>query len=350
MKQNLLNLSFHELITLFKDMGEAGYRAEQVFRWIYKKHIFDVSKMTDLPLNLRNLIQEKYDIKIPSVIDLEKSRKGDAQKLLLKLHDSHLIETVIMKDPKGRITFCISSQVGCPLGCKFCATGKMGFFRNLEVGEIIGQVLVATKIVGKRANNIVFMGMGEPFLNYDNVIKSARILMHRRGYNIGARRITISTAGIADRIRDFADENTQIRLAVSLNSPFDSVRSELMPINRRYNIEKLIKALKYYQQKTGRRFTIEYALMRGVNDRIEDIYKIVELFRKFKYHLNLIPINRTKNGEFMPPSKQRIELLKKELQNLGINFTFRISRGQDISAACGQLATKNAKRKFHNAK
>ncbi|MCX8065421.1 MAG: 23S rRNA (adenine(2503)-C(2))-methyltransferase RlmN [Candidatus Hydrogenedentes bacterium] len=314
------------------------YRGRQIFRWLHKKRVFDVENMTDLSKELRNQIAEKCVLVQSQIAHIRESFLSDTKKILLKYRDGQFVECVVITH-RNRVTFCISTQVGCPLGCAFCATGKVGFKRNLNAGEIVEQVLHLLSFVdlGKKNPNIVYMGMGEPFWNYDEVTRSIKLLMHQLGVNIGARRITVSTAGDVKGIMKFADEDWQVRLSVSLHSADDNLRSRLVPLNRKYPLNKLAEALHYYQEKTNRMFTFEYVLLSGVNDSLEDADALLQYAKQFKCNVNIIPWNPVAGLNFQPPSKEACEKFQNYLTQGGLNATMRREHGQDIEAACGQL-------------
>jgi 23S rRNA (adenine2503-C2)-methyltransferase len=262
------------------------------------------------------------------------------------MQDDENIETVLMKH-KERNTICVSTQVGCPLNCSFCATGKMGFKRNLEIGEIVEQVLFFgryLKAKKEKVTNIVFMGMGEPFLNYDNVLGAIRYLNQKDGFNLGARHISISTSGIPDKIRKFAKEDIEVNLALSLHSADDSTRTKLMPVNKAYPLQRVLDALTYYQDKTHRKIMFEYIMIAGINDSEADARKLIELTKKYTCLINLIPYNSSQNSIYKVSTTERIAKFKKILESARVNVLQRFSYGRDIDAACGQLANKAHKK------
>lgn len=322
--KNLTALELEEILKIPK------FRANQIFHWIHKKHLNNFDGMINLPIDLRNNLKQNFIIGNVAIVKTRKSKDGTL-KYLLELNDNNLIECVFLKDSKERTTFCVSSQVGCPLNCVFCATGKLGLVRDLTVSEIISQVYL------KEVNNVVFMGMGEPLLNYDNVLRSIYILNSKEGINIGARKITISTAGIPDGIRKLAEENIQIRLAVSLNAAKDDLRTYLMPINKKYTLKDLKSAILDYQNKSSRRVTLEYILLKNLNDSLEDAKALVEFCRGIKANVNLIPYN-THAGLFNKSPEDRFVKFIAFLKGHKIEAVKRVSRGYDIEAACGQLA------------
>ncbi|MCX7882904.1 MAG: 23S rRNA (adenine(2503)-C(2))-methyltransferase RlmN [Brevinematales bacterium] len=352
-----LNLSLEDLRTLMETIGQPAHRANQIWTWVWTKFVTDIQKMTDLPQKWRDeLSQDLVLLPLRLVDTLE---EDESIKLLFQTMDGHHIETVILKqdeateeteDPKKRLTLCLSSQVGCPLGCVFCATGKIGFARNLEVDEILGQVILAEQVLQnhphlfglslpsqRKISNLVFMGMGEPFLNWENVQKAIRILTSPKGYGIGYRHITISTAGILEGIHKLTEWNQPIRLAVSLHSPFRMGRERLMPISKTNPLDDLMMALREYQDHTGRRITFEYTVIAGINDRREDAEGLRKLLFPFKYLFNIIPYNPVEGIEWETPSPGRIKTFLRFLDEVGISATLRKSRGRKIAAGCGQL-------------
>ncbi|MFA6431113.1 MAG: 23S rRNA (adenine(2503)-C(2))-methyltransferase RlmN [Candidatus Margulisiibacteriota bacterium] len=336
--QNILEKTLDELIQEFQAFKLPAFRAKQVYAWLHRKLTYDFSEMSDLSKEIRAFLPEKYSIYLPKTKKTSKSKDG-TKKYLFELEDGCLIETVFMETREERKTVCISTQVGCPLGCAFCATGKMPFKRNLTAAEIIGQLYQIAKEYPD-ISNLVFMGMGEPFLNYENVMKAVNILLSDQGANFGQRRITISTSGIPDKIMAFAREDSQVRLAVSLNSADGKVRSELMPVNIKYPLPKLMEAVEYYISKTGRRVTLEYIMLEGVNDSEEAAEKLVRLCKKLSVTVNLITYSRVVYN-FKPSPKEVVDYFVAYLNANGIVTTVRRSRGEEIKAACGQLAAKN---------
>jgi 23S rRNA (adenine2503-C2)-methyltransferase len=334
---NILDITLPELQAEFKQSGWQPFRAKQLFTWLHKKLTFDFGQMTDLPKELRDELAKRYKLYVPAVKKVLTSRDG-TKKFLFSLADHKTVEGVLLKDNTGRKTVCLSTQAGCKLRCAFCATGAAGFQRNLTPAEIVGQVYRIAE-GGPDISNIVYMGMGEPLLNYDNVLKSLRLLTAGEGGNFGQRKITLSTCGIPEGIMLFADEGLQVRLAVSLNAATDAVRSKLMPVNKKYPLARLREALVYYQQKTGRRVTLEYVMLDGVNDRQTDLQALRKFCEGLDVHVNLIPFNPF--GQHFHPSKlAAIHHFLNGLAAAKINAVMRQSKGQDILAACGQLASR----------
>ncbi len=315
------------------------FRIQQIKKWVFKDLITDWEEATTLPAKLRKELSEKFPLKIKAKKFISKDEK--TIKALFPLKDNLKIESVLMRYD-DRNTICVSSQVGCPLNCSFCATGKMGFKRNLETYEIINQVLFFARLLKKENNkvtNIVFMGMGEAFLNYDNVIKSIEILNDPEGFNLGIRSFSISTAGIVPGIKKLMKEDKQINLAVSLNAPNNELRSELMPINKKYPLKKLLKTIDQYIEKTRRRVMFEYIMIKEVNDQDKHAKQLIRILKNRLCFLNLIPYNSTK-AKFKPSSQKRIRKFKKILKKEGVTVTQRYRFGDKISAACGQLTSK----------
>ena len=339
MRENIKDYNLEELKEKFIEIGEKKYRAEQTFKWLYKENIIDFNDMTNLSLDLRNKLNELFYIPIFNIIKKQESKDG-TKKYLFDVGDGNAIETVLMKYKYG-YSICVSSQIGCKMGCKFCASTGIAFVRNLTAGEIVEQLQAVEREENIRISNIVFMGIGEPLDNYDNVIKAIRIINNDNGIAIGARHISISTSGIVPKICKLADEKIQCTLSISLHSPVDEKRSELMPINKVYNIEELIKACKYYIEKTNRRVSFEYALAKERNDNLDDAKKLVRLLKGMNCHVNLIPINEINNSDFRKSTNENIIRFRDYLNSKGIVATIRRELGSDIDAACGQLRRKN---------
>lgn len=325
-------------------LGLQGYQGTQIFRWLHKKQTFDFDAMTDLSKELRRDLHEKAAPRQLEPVETATSREGTAtRKMLFRVHDGETVESVLLKD-RDRLTFCLSSQVGCAVKCSFCATGLSGFTRNLNAGEIVEQALhlAALARLGDRTPNIVYMGMGEPFRNYDAVTKSIRLLMTRHGLGIGARKITVSTAGDVPGIRRFAQERWQVRLSVSLHAGNDTLRSQLVPLNRKYPLAQLVAAIADYQEATGRQITFEWALLRGVNDSLRDAAELAALAGRLKAAVNVIPYNPVAGLDYEAPDAEQCETFRNALERHGIPVTLRRERGQDIDAACGQLRRREA--------
>ena len=338
-KINATGLTLEEMEELMKSIGQPSYRGRQLFTWLYKKRVSKTDKITVFSKNLRQQLDEKIDLELLTITRQQTSADGETIKFLLQLPDGLYIESVYMVEGKRR-TVCLSSQVGCALNCGFCATGKMGFKRNMSTGEIVDQLLIILKTLSVDATNIVFMGMGEPFLNYDNVIKAANIISHKDGIAIGKRKITISTAGIVPGIKKFSDDSLGFRLAISLNSADEQTRSRLMPVNKKYPLHELINAAKYYNSKSRHLFTFEYLMIGGINDSQGDAKKLKKLVRGLHGKINIIPYNAV-GGEWESPTEEKIDRFIRELLDMNMIISVRRSKGTDIDAACGQLYTKH---------
>jgi 23S rRNA (adenine2503-C2)-methyltransferase len=341
--QDITGLTLDELKRLFEKWGEPCFHAQQIFSWIYKKGIIEFDKMSDLSRDLRKRLKENFSICDLELTEILESRDG-TKKFLFRLKEGNFIEAVIIPTEK-RITGCISSQVGCKFACRFCASGLLGFKRNLNCSDIINEVLyLKNNSSGKLLTHIVFMGTGEPLDNYDNVLKAIRIINSDYGLNIGARRITISTCGIIPAIKRLAGEGLQIELSVSLHAGDDETRFKLMPITKIYPLKELISACREYIRKTNRQVTFEYVMVKGINSHLHDAMKLGKILKGLNCKVNLIPFNPVKEGKFYPPDKSGILLFKERLLKSGVNVTLRKGRGQDIEAACGQLRLRYEKR------
>ncbi|MGM0602760.1 MAG: 23S rRNA (adenine(2503)-C(2))-methyltransferase RlmN [Bacillota bacterium] len=346
--KDLKSLTRNELMKSINNIGYPDYRGEQVFNWIYKNGITDYNSMTNIPKTMRKDLQKNF--KMTDIKLMEKKKAADGTvKYLWELNDGENIESVYIPFEKsGRHSICISTQVGCALGCSFCATGIDGLKRNLSTGEIIDQVLkiqqdISSETFGDpRISNIVYMGMGEPLANLNSVLKSAEIINEDDGLNIGMRKMTISTAGLVPEIRELAEKNDQIGLAVSLHAPNDMLRNKLMPVNRKYDITQLLQAVNYYIEKTGRRVTFEYVLMDGVNDSPELAIQLSDLLRGINCHVNLIPANPVPALNIKRPDKRILDKFFEILNDRGLQVTIRKEMGSEIEAACGQLKRKHS--------
>lgn len=331
---DLKSLTLKEMTEFVEKIGEKPYRAKQIMKWVYRGA--EISDMTDLSVSLREkLTQNAYILNIETENCLV-SKKDGTRKYLFKLSDGNFIESVFMRYHHGN-TICVSSQAGCAMGCRFCASTIAGFSRNLTPGEIIDQIMKVEKDTGEKISNIVMMGIGEPLANFENVVKFLDIVNDENGLNIGYRHISLSTCGLADKIRELADINLPITLSVSLHSPFNEKRSLLMPVNKKFPIPELISAMKYYLKKTGRRISIEYAMIEGENDTKECANELVRLFSGMLCHINLIPVNEVKERSYKKTDTRKIDIFKNRLVKLGVVATVRRSLGSDIDAACGQL-------------
>lgn len=332
-----------ELEKWLVELGEPKYRAQQVFSWLHKQGADDVAQMTNLPQRLKKIIAPHLQF---GTVEAAHTSKDGSEKLLIRWADGALVETVILPQNK-RLTICLSTQVGCAMGCGFCATGQSGFTRQLSAGEIAEQVRLAERKAGRSATNLVFMGMGEPLANYENTIRSIRILNHPQGRNIGMRQITISTCGLVPQIRHLGQLRLQLVLAVSLHAATDSLRSRLMPINDKYPLTELIPACREYAAITGRRVTLEYALIEGVNDGKGDFAALVQLLRGWPCHLNLIQLNPVEGISYRPASIQKLRTFAQQLSAQNIAVSVRASMGKDVAAACGQLRGRRERHEHH---
>jgi 23S rRNA (adenine2503-C2)-methyltransferase len=357
-RTNLLDLSLPDLTALMAELDEPAYRARQVWAWLYKRFARSIPEMTDLPAHLRTRLAERAEVRITAVIRELEAEDKLTRKVLLKLSDGNVIESVLMlydltDESRERRTVCVSTQAGCAVGCPFCATGQMGFVRNLTPGEIVAQVLyfargspAATRAKAPAEGetslpitNIVFMGMGEPFLNYANVWQAIQRLHDPQGLNLGARRITISTSGIIPGILSLAKEDLQVNLAVSLHAPNDKLRDIMVPINKKYPIADLMKACRTYIETTKRRISFEYVLNDQVNASEELAHELGKLLKGMLCHVNLIPVNPT-DATFARPKRDAIIAFQRIVESYGIATTVRVEKGVEIRAACGQLSTK----------
>lgn len=332
--QNLLDLNKEELEEAIKAMGQPKFRAKQVWEWLYKGA--DFSEMTNLPENFRKALSEMYRSGKLAVKAKLCSKEDDTVKYLFGLGDGNLVESVLMKYKYG-FSACVSTQVGCKMGCTFCASTKAGFVRNLTAGEILGQIVSMNSDMNIRIGHVVLMGIGEPLDNYDNVLDFLRKAQDENGLGISYRNISLSTCGLAEKVLELAEEKLPITLSISLHSPFDAQRSEMMPVNRKYPLDKLLDACNIYTLSTGRRITYEYALIEGVNDTKEHAAQLISLLRGKLCHVNLIPVNKVEGTGYEKASKKNIMTFKEMLEKGGVNATVRRTLGQDIEAACGQL-------------
>jgi 23S rRNA (adenine2503-C2)-methyltransferase len=338
----IYDLDLPEIVKILISWGEPSYRAMQIWQGLYQNLYSSASQFSNLPKSLREKMSLELGFSELEPVQILDSGDGLTRKTLFKLHDGHLVETVLMRYDKRR-TLCISTQVGCAMGCVFCATGQMGFKRNLTCGEIVAQVMYYARELnseGQRISNIVVMGMGEPFHNYDNTMAAIDRLNNAQGFNLGARRFTISTVGLVPMIKRFSQEKRQINLAISLHAADDSLRLSMLPVNKRYGIDELLEACHEYVENTGRRITFEWALINGVNDTPEQARKLGLRLKGLLCHVNAIPLNPTKGYAGASTTRERALKFKEILENAGIPCTIRIHRGIDIEAGCGQLAER----------
>ena len=343
--KNIKDFNLDELKQEILSIGEKPFRAEQIFKWLFIDKVKSFDEMTNLSLDLREKLKANYNICNFEILNKLVSKDGTI-KYLFDIGDENAIESVLMDYHHGK-SVCVSSQIGCKMGCKFCASTGIAFIRSLTSGEIVEQILSIEKDTGCTVSNVVFMGIGEPMDNFDNVMNAIAILNNPKGLNIGARHISVSTSGVVPKIYEFADKNIQSTLSISLHSPDDEKRSSMMPVNNLYNIEELMKACKYYMEKTNKRISFEYALAKDNNDNLEDAEKLIRLIKTQLgnhtnlVHFNLIPINNIEGGKYTKSSMDNIIKFRDYLNNKGITATIRRELGSDINAACGQLRRQN---------
>ena len=336
--ENLLGYTREMLEDYFILMGEKKYKATQVFEWLYRHNEYNINNFSNIKKDIINKLKSDFTTEF---IIIEKVLEGqDVKKFLFRLLDGEKIEAVLMEHNYG-LSVCVSSQVGCNMGCRFCESGRLKKVRNLETFEIVQQILLIQEYINKRIDSVVVMGIGEPFDNYDNIVRFIKIINDAKGLAIGARHITVSTCGLVPKIDEFSNLDLQVNLALSLHAARDSVRNRIMPVNKVYNIDTVIAAIKRYIAKTNRRVTIEYVMLNMVNDTLEDAQALVNLIKGMNVYVNLIPYNETKNIEFSKSSKERINKFYEYLTTSGINVTVRREFGGNIKAACGQLRSES---------
>ena len=341
-KKNIRELKLEELINFLKNQNIPSYRAKQIHEWLWKKRVVNFNEMTSLSLSLRDLLEQNFSLNAVKIHKAERSNDGTI-KYSLKLHDSKLVEGVLIPSKK-RLTACISSQVGCSLSCTFCATGTLKLERNLNYAEIYDQIFILNEEAllnfGKPLSNIVYMGMGEPLLNYKNLLKSIELVSSKNGLSMSPKRITVSTAGIAKMIKKLADDEVRFNLAISLHSSDDKKREEIMPINKSINLEELKESIKYFFEKTGTRITYEYILFKDINDSLDDAHELVKFCKSTPCKVNLIEDNSVDNIPFEKASNNKTEKFINFLNEKNVIVNLRRSKGKDINAACGQLVNK----------
>ena len=337
---HIMNLTKDNLEEYFISIGEKKFKANQVFTWLYEKRVFDYNSFSDLKKEIRDKLREDMDISFISIKRKEEDKL--TKKYLFSLHDRNYVEAVLMEHDYG-LSVCISTQVGCNMGCKFCESGRLKKVRNLETYEMVEQILLIEKDINKRISSVVLMGIGEPLDNYDNVINFIKIINDPKGISIGARHITVSTCGIVPKIYELAHLPLQVNLALSLHAPNDEIRNKIMGINKVYNISQVLTAIKDYIALTNRRVTIEYVMLKMVNDSVECANILSDLLRGLNVYVNLIPYNETNNISFKKSDKNTIDEFYNTLKKRGINVTVRREFGSKISAACGQLRSKEVK-------
>lgn len=345
-KTDIKSLELGELTEQLAQMGQPKFRGKQIYSWLHEKRVDSFDEMTNLPASLRDQLMQRYYINRLSIIKKLVSKIDGTQKYLLRLKDNNCVEAVLMKYKYGN-SICISTQVGCRMGCKFCASTLAGLVRSLEPSEMLDEIYTVTKDSGERVSNVVLMGIGEPLDNYDNVMRFLRLLSSAEGYNLSLRHLSLSTCGLVDRIYELAEQKLGLTLSISLHAPNDEIRSQTMPINNRYSVDELLCACRYYFEKTGRRISFEYALIEGVNDEISHANELAARLKGMVAHVNLIPVNPVKERGFKRGSRQRIEAFQKALESKGINATVRRELGTDINAACGQLRREYDQQRGH---
>lgn len=341
MKNNIFNMTFEALETYFIEHNDKKFRATQIYDFLYKKRIYDLEKMTNISKSSKELLAQDFDFSFIKLIT--KQISTDVRKYLFELHDGNYIESVLMYHNYG-ISICVSSQVGCNMGCKFCESGRLKKVRNLETYEIVEQLLLIEEDIQDRISHVVIMGIGEPFDNYDNISNFLKIINSNKGINIGARHITVSTCGLIPGINKFTNDFKEINLAISLHAPNDKLRNQIMPINKAYPLKELMKVLKKYEENTNRRITFEYIMLKDVNDSIECAKELANLVKNINCYVNLIPYNETENIEFKRTKKVQILAFYDILKKNGINVTIRKEFGSDVDAACGQLRANQMNR------
>ena len=341
MKKDIASLNWEELQRELLEAGEKKFRASQIYEWIHKKGAEDFSEMTNLSKALREKLEQNFRIPKVEMIARQISKKDGTNKFLFCLEDGNVVESVLMRYKHGN-SVCISSQVGCRMGCRFCASTLDGLERNLEPSEMLGQIYRIEKIIGERVSNVVVMGTGEPLDNYDNLLKFIHLLTDEHGLHISQRNVTVSTCGIVPKILSLAEENLQITLALSLHGSTQEKRKQLMPVANKYELSEVLKACDTYFEKTGRRMTYEYSLVHGVNDTDQDAQELSELLHGRNCHLNLIPVNPIKERDYQRPTRENAQKFQNKLEKRGINVTIRREMGSDIDGACGQLRRRFA--------
>lgn len=334
---NIYGITREKLEAYFVNINEKKFKALQIYEWLYQKREKNIENFSNIKKEIRDKLKSDFSFLLPTIIKREIDT--DVEKFLFLLEDGEKIEAVLMRHNYG-LSVCVSSEVGCNMGCKFCESGRLKKVRNLSSYEMVGQILAIEEVIKQRISSVVIMGIGEPLDNYDNVIDFIRIINDPKGIAIGARHITLSTCGIIPKMKQLSDLDLQINLAISLHAPNDKLRSLIMPINKAYPLKNLIFAVKEYIKKTNRRVTIEYVLLKGVNDKIENAHELANLLKGMNVYVNLIPYNETNHIEFQKSDKKSIDLFYQTLQKEKINVTVRREFGSKISAACGQLRSK----------
>ena len=333
---DIKSLTLSELTREMESIGEKKFRAAQIYSWLHERLVDDFDEMTNLSKGLREKLKENYELPHLTLVRVQTSKIDETSKFLFRLSDGNVIESVLMKYHHGN-SVCISSQVGCRMGCRFCASTLDGLTRNLRPSEMLDQIYRIQRSTGERVSNVVVMGSGEPMDNYDNLIRFIRLLSDENGLNISQRNITVSTCGIVPKILKLAEEGLSITLALSLHAPDDETRKTLMPIANSYSLSEVLPACKEYYKKTGRRLTFEYSLVQGVNDNLDEAKRLTALLKDMQGHVNLIPVNPIKERDFKQSNRDAIDAFRGYLEKHGINVTIRREMGRDIGGACGQL-------------
>lgn len=341
--ESLYNYSLENLSKEMVELGQKSFRATQIYGWLYQKRVKDIDSMSDISLSFRETLKEKYNMNLPVIIRKQVSYDGTV-KLLLEFEDKMSVETVLMRYDYGNAV-CVSSQVGCNMGCKFCASGLIKKQRDLKASEMVAQIMKIQEYLdeegkGERVSHVVIMGSGEPFDNYDNVMNFIKIINDQKGLAIGARHITVSTSGIPDKIIKYSKEGIQVNLAISLHASNNETRNKIMPVNKAYPLEKLFEAIREYESNSKRRVTIEYILLKGLNDSLKNASELASLLKGTFAYVNLIPYNEVSENEFRRSDKESVRAFYEELKRIGVNVTIRKEFGSDIDAACGQLRAK----------
>ena len=339
--KSIFDLKLEDLTSYLEDNGYSKFVSKQIYDWIYKKLVFDFDKMSNIKLELREQLKKDFDISMLKLVRRQTSK--ETSKYLFELNDGNLIESVLMRHDYG-LSVCVSSQIGCNMGCSFCESGRLKKVRDLFPGEIVRQILMIEEDVGMRISSVVVMGIGEPFDNYDNIMDFIRIINSPFGIAIGARHITVSTSGLVPMIKRYAEEDLQTNLAISLHAPNDELRNKIMKVNKAYNISELIAAINEYIEKTNRRVTIEYVMLSMVNDSEENANELADLLRGMNVYVNLIPYNETSHIEYKKSPNDRVMKFYDTLKRRGINVTVRREFGGNIDAACGQLRANEVER------
>ena len=334
--KDIKSLNLEQLTEELLSVGEKKFRAKQIYSWIHEKLVDSFDEMTNLSKDLREKLKANYTLNSMDAVAVQTSKIDGTQKYLFRLHDGHVVESVLMRYHHGN-SVCISSQVGCLMGCRFCASTIGGKVRDLAASEMLGQIYKIQKLSGERVHNVVVMGTGEPLDNYENLVQFVKMLTDENGLNISQRNLTVSTCGIVPKIRQLAEEKFQMTLALSLHATTQEKRKALMPIANKYDLKEVLDACRYYYEQTGRRITFEYSLVGGVNDTKQDAEELTKLIGKFPCHVNLIPVNPIKERDFVQPNKQECQAFRNKLEKNGINVTIRREMGRDIDGACGQL-------------